>query len=148
MSNLFIRNARPLSALGDLDRMMDAVFGDLGNPHAGSRIPAVDVVEEDTRYLVNADIPGFSENEVEIKVDDQLLTISGKHAEAEETADAAKKSHWLIRERRNTSFVRSFTLPTDVEKDQIKAHVANGQLSIELPKAPKAQPRTIDIQRA
>ena len=147
MSNLFIRNARPLSALGDLDRMMDAVFGDLGNTRAGSRIPAVDVAEEDTRYVVNADIPGFAENEVEIKVDDQLLTISGKHAEAE-GSDADKKANWLIRERRNTSFVRSFTLPTDVEKDQIKAHVANGLLSIELPKAPKAQPRTIDIKRA
>ena len=148
MSNLIIRNAHPLHMMGDLDRMMDAVFGNLGSNAAASRIPAVDVHEEDNRYLVKADIPGFAESEIEIKVDEQLLTISGKHQEAAEAPEAAKKSNWLIRERHDSAFVRSFTLPRDVEKDQIKAQVAHGLLTIELPKTPKAQPRTIDIQRA
>lgn len=133
---------RPVNVLGDLDRVMDAVFGDLG--HNGSRTPAVDVTEESTRYLVHADIPGFAENEVEIKVDDQLLTISGKLSE---NAETDQKPTWLLRERRSASFARSFTLPTDVEKDQIVAKVNKGVLTIELPKSPKAQPRTIDIQR-
>ena len=144
MSNLIIRK----NVLGDLDRMMDAVFGDFSNLRSASRIPAVDVSETDTEYLVQADIPGFAENEVEIKVDDQLLTISGKHAEAESKTEAKEKAPaWLIRERRSASFVRSFTLPADVEKEQIEAKVANGVLTIHLPKSPKAQPRTIDIKR-
>ena len=133
---------RPVNVLGDLDRVMDAVFGDLS--HNNSRTPAVDVIEEATRYLVQADIPGFAENEVEIKVDDQLLTISGKLTES---AEAEQKPTWLLRERRSASFARSFTLPSDVERDQIVAKVSKGILTVELPKSPKALPRTIDIQR-
>lgn len=142
MSNLILRN----NVLGDLDRMMDAVFGDIGSTRSYSRIPAVDVVETDAGYELKADIPGFAEKDVEIKVDDQLLTISGKHEEAE-AKEGKDKSGWLMRERRSASFVRSFTLPTDVEKDHISATVSNGLLTVSLPKTPKAQPRLIDVKR-
>jgi HSP20 family protein len=140
MNNLMIRR-HPLSVMNDLDNVMDAVFGDL-SLRSANKVPAVDVVEEDTRYLLKADIPGFDEKEVEIKIDGQLLTISGKAAAATE----GKQAEWLIRERRAAAFCRSFTLPRDVDSEGIKANSAKGVLTVELPKNPKAQPRTIDIK--
>ena len=147
MSNLMIRNRHPLSMMSDLDQVMDAVFGDLAGASLGrsiSKVPAVDVTEEDNRYVLKADIPGYDEKDVEIKVDGQLLTISGKT----EAAKDEKQPGWLIRERRGTSFCRSFTLPRDVDTEAIKATSAKGVLQVELPKNPKAQPRTIDIKSA
>lgn len=144
MNNLMIRR-HPLSVMNDLDNVMDAVFGNLAGSaldRSISKVPAVDVVEEDTRYLLKADIPGFDEKDVEIKVDGQLLTISAKT----EVAADEKKPDWLIRERRAAAFCRSFTLPRDVDNDGIKASSAKGVLTVELPKNPKAQPRTIDIK--
>ncbi len=133
----------PINVLSDLDQVMDAVFSDMGNSlsRSISKVPAVDVTEEENRYLLKADIPGFDEKDVEIKVEGLLLTISGKT----EVAKDDKKPGWLIRERQSATFCRSFTLPRDVDQENIKASSAKGVLSVELPKNPKAQPRTIGI---
>ena len=147
MSNLMIRR-HPLSVMSELDNVMDAVFGDLslGNLNRGiSKVPAVDVTEEEGRYLLTADIPGFDEKDVEIKVDGQLLTISGKTEAKAESGAEDQKTGWLIRERASSSFCRGFTLPRDVDHEHIKASSAKGVLTVELPKNPKAQARTIDI---
>jgi len=144
MTNLIVRN-RPLNVLNDLDRMVDAFFGNPGLAFDRSlnRLPAIDVNEDDKQYTLVADIPGLSEKDVEIKIDDQLLTISNKQSEESES----KKEGFVIRERYARSFSRSFTLPNDVNVDGISASSAEGVLTVVLPKTPKAQAKLIDVKR-
>jgi HSP20 family protein len=144
MTNLIVRN-RPLNVLNDLDRMVDAFFGNpgLALDRGLNRLPSIDVSEDDKQYTLTADIPGLSEKDVEIKVDDQLLTISSKQAEEKEE----KKDGYLIRERRASSFSRSFTLPSDVDAETISAKSSEGVLTVTLPKQAKAQPKLIDVKR-
>ena len=142
MTNLIVRN-RPLNVLNDLDRMVDAFFGNPGLDRGLNRLPSIDVSEDDKQYTLKADIPGLSEKDVEIKVDDQLLTISSKQTEERDE----KSDGYLIRERRASSFSRSFTLPSDVDAETISAKSSEGVLTVTLPKQAKAQPKVIDVKR-
>ena len=126
--------------IGDFDRVMDSFFADA--PVWKSRTPAVDVREEEGRYVLEAELPGLSEKDVEVKVEENLLTLlSAKSEEKEE-----KRDGYLMRERCSSSFQRSFVLPKDVDKDNIHAKFKNGLLVLEMHKKPEVQPRSIQIK--
>ncbi|HUX13013.1 MAG TPA: Hsp20/alpha crystallin family protein [Spirochaetia bacterium] len=134
-----MRNGTP-SILGDFDRYFARLFDD--TPSLGSRVPAVDVQELDDRYVLEADLPGMTQKEIDVKVEDNLLTISSeKKAETEQ-----KPEGYIVRERRASSFRRSFVLPKDVDHDKIEAHFRNGILRLELHKSPEAKPRAIEVK--
>lgn len=145
MNSLILRNSnRPLSVLDQMDRILDSFFTDsTGSLHSASRHPAVDVRGDEKEYVMTVDIPGLSEKDVEIKLDDNLLTISRKAEETREESEAT----WYMRERRTLDFARSFTIPKDVDREAIGARAENGVLTITLPKSEKAKPRMIDIRR-
>ena len=88
---------------------------------------------------VEADLPGLTDKDVDVKVDGDLLTISSIKKEE-------KEKGYIIRERHDAGFSRSFTIPKDIDKDKIKAHFKNGVLSLELPKTPEAKPRSIEVK--
>jgi HSP20 family protein len=108
------------------------------------KFPRVDVREEEGKYVLEAELPGLTEKDIDVKVDGNLLTISSAKNEEKES----KKDGYLIKERKAYSFCRTFTLPEDVAKDKIEARFANGLLSLEMEKNPEAKPRQITVKTA
>ena len=134
---------RPTSILADMERALGSLFddGSLGFSGGDAR---VDVREDEGRYVLEADLPGMSEKDVEVKVENDLLTLaSKKEADREE-----KRNGYLLRERRASSFHRSFVLPSDVDREHIQARLENGLLVVELPKTEAAKPRQIEVKKA
>ena len=125
---------------GDFDRMIDRIFSD--TPIWEARVPAVDVREEKDRYVLEAELPGLTEKDIEVKVEDNLLTISSKKEEKREE----KGDEYLIRERRSSAFKRSFVLPDDVDKENIDAKFKNGILTLDMKKLASAQPKSIAVR--
>lgn len=125
---------------GDFDRMIDRIFSD--TPVWETRVPAVDVREEKDRYVLEAELPGLTEKDIEVKVEENLLTISSKKDEKREE----KRNGYLIRERRSSAFQRSFALPNDVDRENITAQFKNGILTLDMKKLASAQPKSIPVR--
>lgn len=125
---------------GDFDRMIDRIFSD--TPIWEARVPAVDVREEKDRYVLEAELPGLTEKDIEVKVEDNLLTISSNKEDKREE----KGDEYLIRERRSSAFKRSFVLPDDVDKENIDAKFKNGILTLDMKKLASAQPKSIAVR--
>jgi HSP20 family protein len=134
-----IRYTRP-NELFDWSRMLDNFFDD--TPVWNARVPSVDVRESEDGYLMEAELPGLTEEDVELKIEDNILTLSSRKAESKEE----DKNGYLIRERRSAEFCRTFVLPKDVDRENIKAEFKNGLLAVSIPKAPEAKPRKIDVK--
>jgi HSP20 family protein len=104
--------------------------------------PAVDIKEEEKSYVLEADLPGFSDKDIDIKVDGNLLTLSSKKEESKEE----KKEGFIRKERSSYSFSRSFVLPNDIASDKIEANLKDGLLIIEIPREANEQPKRIEIK--
>ena len=149
MTHLTIR--RPMRNLFNLHNQMDTVFSDLFASQEGERgmeetswMPTVDISETEDGFEIRAELPGVSENDVNVSVTDNLLTIKGeKHQEAETDG---KNYHRV--ERRYGSFQRRFTLPSEVATDDIKANYTNGVLTLSIPKPEAAKPTEVPITTA
>ena len=104
-------------------------------------MPAVDVIEEDDRYLLKADLPGVDAKDIDIVFEDNALTIKGERTENNES----EKNGYKRIERRHGSFERTFSLPDDVDADNITAKNQHGVLEVRIPKQEKAH-RKIEVQ--
>ncbi|MBQ6780806.1 MAG: Hsp20/alpha crystallin family protein [Treponema sp.] len=114
-------------------------------------MPNVDVKENENEYVLDMDLPGKTEKDVELNLKDDVLTISSQHEETkEEKSDKKDKTHgeWLIRERRNYNFTRRFTLPQDVNVEGVNASFKNGVLTVVMPRKPVSEPKKIEIKTA
>jgi HSP20 family protein len=89
----------------------------------------VDVIRGEDRLTVRADVPGMTPDEVEIKVEDGVLTVSGEHSEGHEE----EKERYVRREHRSGSFSRSMTLPDGVDPEQIETTCKDGVLEVQIP---------------
>jgi HSP20 family protein len=136
--NGLIRYTRPAD-LFDWNRMLDNFFDE---PVWNTQTPAVDVKEEEKRYLMEVELPGLTDKDIELKVEDSILTLSSKKEESKEE----KKNGYLLHERRSSQFCRTFVLPQDAERAEVKAEFRNGLLVVDIPKKPEAQPRKIDVK--
>ena len=105
-------------------------------------LPAMDIRESKDAYTVTAELPGLTKKDVEITVEDNVLTISG---ERQLEAEGENENYHRI-ERSYGSFKRSFTLPIQVIQDKVDARYQNGILTISLPKAEEAKQRKIEIK--
>ncbi len=103
--------------------------------------PPVDIAEEKDRILITAELPGFKENEIEIQTENGMLTLRGERKFEKETDGT---SYHRV-ERSYGQFVRSFSLPNNVDREKIKATFRDGLLKVDLPKREDAKPRTIKI---
>ena len=141
------------NALSDFDRYMDSFFGDnfiTPSDRIFNRLPSVDVRETEKAYVLEAELPGFDEKDIEVHVDGSNLTIESKKEveKSEESAvTTAADSNYLIRERRFSSFCRSFRLPENADPQGISASFKNGILSLEIGKRVEAQKRVIQISK-
>ena len=128
---------------------MENVFGGMG--YRSSYVPKVDVKETKDNYILDMELPGRSEKDVNIELDHNTLTISSKIEEVKDTKDSkdSKASEkWLIKERRYSSFRRSFTIPEDVNAEEVKANFKNGILSVLMPRKALPTPKKIMIDIA
>jgi HSP20 family protein len=104
-------------------------------------IPAMDVVETEDSFVLRADLPGLSEHDVNIEVEDNVLKISGERkAEHEHNG----KGYYRV-ERSWGAFSRSLTLPEGVDADAVKASFENGVLDVRIPKPEQPKPRKVQI---
>ena len=138
-----IRYNRPAD-LFDWDRVLDSFFEDV--PVWNSRKPAVDIRQGENDYVMEVELPGLTEKDIELKVEENLMTLSSKQEESKEESKEEKKDGYLLQERRKTEFKRSFVLPKEVDAEKVKAEFKNGLLVVSLPKVPKAQPKLIDVK--
>ena len=95
-------------------------------------------------YYVEADLPGFKKNEIDVTLENQTLTISAEHREETKQGDE-KKGDYLLRERRYNRFMRSFTLPPTVDDQQVQAKLNDGILTITLNKREETKPRKVQV---
>jgi len=96
--------------------------------------PAIDVVENDKHYQITVEVPGIDEKDIELKVSNGNLTITGKKDEEKKESDKG----YYVSERRYGSFLRSFQLPDGVDVDKIDANIKKGVLTVTLPKTAQA----------
>ena len=107
-------------------------------------MPAVDIFEEKERFVVRADVPGVSPADIEINMDNGILTVSGeRHDEDRSNVDGVSRY-----ERTAGRFLRRFSLPDTADADAVKARSANGILEIAIPKQPAVQARRITVEAA
>ncbi|KPK78878.1 MAG: hypothetical protein AMJ81_14660 [Phycisphaerae bacterium SM23_33] len=115
-------------------------------PLAGTRQetwwPALDIVEHDDAVVVKADLPGLKTEDIDISVQNNVLTISGEKKESKEEKG---ESYYHV-ERRFGSFHRDMTLPAGVDADKVQASYHDGVLTITLPKTEQAKPKRIQVK--
>jgi HSP20 family protein len=136
------------SALSDFDRYLESFFGDSMLAPADrifNHLPAVDVKEKEDSYLLEAELPGYDEKDIQVHVEGGNLTIESKRGEERENGKNGKDGAYLIRERRPGAFSRSFKLPENADSGQVTASFKNGILSMEIKKRGEAQKRLIRI---
>lgn len=134
------KNNRGLSLFDDF---FDSMFSSMDN--WSTRVPAVDVEENDKEYTVKAELPGFDEKDVNLTVENHVLTLSGKVDEKNEEKDKDNRKY-LVRERRVETFERSFSLPEGVDEENISAQFKNGLLTVTLPKTAEKASRKLEVK--
>lgn len=141
MNSLAFFNPRFTSDLFDV---IDRNLADLVPSQATTPVvsPKVDVRETPNAYILDMDLPGMSEKDVEINLKDRVLSIASK---MEEKKEEKKDGEWLIKERRSSCFSRRFTLPQDIDAEKVTAEFKHGVLSVDIPRKPETQAKQIAI---
>jgi HSP20 family protein len=135
----------PVREVATLQDRVNSLFqdfaGDGQTVTAAAFAPAVDVYENGEKVVLKLDIPGIKEEDLDIRVENQTLSVRGERKfESEE-----KEENFHRIERRYGSFFRSFSLPTTVDTENVQAGYKDGVLKLELKKKASAQPRQIKI---
>jgi len=112
-------------------RMFDRVFS-----------PTVDILETDDEIVVKAEMPGIDEKDIKVEMSGNMLTIKGEKKEEKNEDGANYHRH----ERSFGRFSRSFTLPSGIKEDQVKAKFKDGTLSLTVPKAESSKKKSIEIK--
>lgn len=137
---------RDRSVLGtDLDRFFDSFFQTRGGDAGGHRrwVPAMDLVETEGELVLKADLPGLSEEDVSVEVDDNVLTVSGeRRAEHERNEDGYHRI-----ERAYGHFSRSVTVAEGIDEAKVAATFNDGVLEVRIPKPEAHKPTRIEIGR-
>jgi HSP20 family protein len=137
---------------GSLQREIDRLFEDFtrGSPDVVgpaqvNLVPSIDVTESDKDIVITAEMPGLERNDVEITIDDDVLTIRGEK-KVEPTADGDKGKNYQVSERSYGVFVRVLQLPAGIDPSQVEATMSNGVLRITIPKPARSQPKKIEVK--
>lgn len=134
---------RELSSLQtEMNRLFNAAFeGQGGNGPARRWTPAMDLLETEDHFVLRADLPGVSESDVSIELEDNVLTVSGERKAEHE----AKREGFYRVERASGAFSRSLTLPKGVDPEAVTAAFDRGVLEVRVPKPEQRKPRRISI---
>jgi HSP20 family protein len=132
-----------------MNRLFDDAFRGIGRGAddditSGSWAPAVDIFEQDGNIVLKAELPGVDPKDVEVRVENNVLTLRGERRFENEV----KRESFHRIERSYGSFGRSFTLPNVIDTEKIKAEFKDGVLRMTLPKKEEAKPKQISISVA
>jgi HSP20 family protein len=130
------------SIFDELDSMISSGFDMVGR-RVGNSFPPVDIIEDKDGYRISADLPGMNKEDISINIENNLLTISG---EKKTETEKSEKDLYYHLERSFGSFSRSFTLPDNVDTQNVEANFRNGVLTMLLKKREETKPRQIAIK--
>lgn len=145
----YTRRSPFLSPWRELEEMSDRLNTLFSTPTQGEAqartvwTPSVNVEETKEELLLSAELPGMNIDDIDIEVENNVLSLRGEKKEEREEKDDRRYHLW---ERCYGTFERSFTLPRTVKADQISAHFKDGILHVHMPKAPEAKSRKISIK--
>jgi len=141
----------PFQNLASIQNRMNRIFEDaFQGPRSGAEddwalggnwAPAVDIFEQDGNIVLKAELPGVDAKDVDIRVENNILSLRG---ERKFSSDVKRESYHRV-ERAYGSFSRSFTLPSVVDTEKIKADYKDGVLQVTLPQKEEAKPKQISI---
>ena len=126
---------------------IDQFFNEFDRNFAGSRVapsfvPAVDVVEHADAYVLRAELPGLSRENITVEVKENHLVLSGK----KDATTRGEEGKYRYVEARHGAFSRSFELPRNVKADAVEASYRDGVLTLRIPKVEEARPKAIEIR--
>lgn len=142
---------RPFSEIERKNSFIDKFFNESlpilyrdFSPFAAKMVPALDIVEKEDHFLVKAEVPGFTKEQIDISVEQGILTIKGESKDEK----VEEKENYYHREISCGSFSRSVQLPGDIRNEEIKASMKDGILQVEIPRteAKKPEPMKIEVQ--
>lgn len=140
-------------AYGSLHREIDRLFEDftrgvaLGTPMTNTVLPSIDVTQTDKQIVITAELPGLERKDVDVTLEDNILTIRGeKKIEAESKDDETKNVH--VSERVYGVFYRMLELPTAIDPSTVQATMSKGVLKITIPKPARSETKKIDVKEA
>lgn len=140
------KSVSPFRDIFDLQDEVNRLFEDFFAPAAQSRafvsMPHVDISENNNQIKVKADLPGMTEKDIELTLENNILTIKGNREEEKET----KEENYYSRERVYGSFMRQIQIPKKVNPDSVKAKFKNGVLEVIMDKAEEEKSKKIAIQ--
>lgn len=142
------KNREQESMVDSLHRDISRVFDDFFSISPTSMFefdwsPTVDVVEDDTGFHVKAEVPGIDEKDLQVTLENNILTIAGE--KKVERSEKDRDSRYVLSERKFGAFRRSISLPEGIRADKINAAFKNGVLRVEIPREETARPRKINI---
>ncbi|HUN24389.1 MAG TPA: Hsp20/alpha crystallin family protein [Anaerolineales bacterium] len=135
----------PYRKIASLSNLMDRVFDDVitrtNLPWAEALGLAIDVHQTEDAYVVTADLPGWTADQIKIEVLDNVVSIRGEKVEEK----SEEKAGYLLKERRSGNFSRSFSLPKAIDSSKVQAELQNGVLSLNLPLAEEVKPKAVSV---
>jgi HSP20 family protein len=143
----YITRYEPISLLNEVNKLIEQAIRPTGKTdtsyiETSQWIPAVDIKEDKKQFYILADLPGVDKNNINISMENNILTIKGSRPEETKV----EQDSYCRTERVRGNFHRQFTLPDTADESKIEAKVKNGVLEIIIPKKEAAQPRLIKIQ--
>jgi HSP20 family protein len=140
---------RPFRELEEMERRFEDILGRPFIPAAWRRLPveergwapAIDVFEREDKFVVKAELPGMSQEDIDVSVVGDTLTIKGE----KKTESEVKEEDYYCCERSCGGFLRSIALPASVDARKIEASYEDGVLEVALPKAPEIKPKKVPI---
>jgi HSP20 family protein len=131
---------------GEIDRLFDTRLGRYGEDSSqlatSDWVPAVDIREEADRYVIHADVPGVDPKDIEVHMEDGVLSIKGER----QSESKEEREHYKRVERVRGSFFRRFSMPDTANAEAISAKSKDGVLEIVIPKQEKLQPKRIQVE--
>jgi HSP20 family protein len=142
-----ISRYEPTSILNEVNKIIEQAFRPLGKTDASTVetsqwMPAVDIREDKNQFYIVADLPGVEKKDVNISMENNLLTIKGSR----DITTEEEHANYFRTERVRGTFYRQFTLPDTADDSKIEARMQKGVLEIIIPKKESAQPRSIKIE--
>jgi HSP20 family protein len=133
----------PFRDLDLMERRMRRLFSEVPLPFVPAMTPAADVYETSSELVVELEVPGFTEKELDVEITDHTLTVKGMRSEEKEQEDRRLRLH----ERLEAAFERRFELPAETDSEQLTATYGNGVLTLHVPKTAEFKPRRIEISK-
>jgi HSP20 family protein len=139
----------PLREVDSFQREMNRLFSDFwggrseeGEPISGAWTPAVDIYEDQDHYTVSVALPGLTQKDIKVNIENNVLSISGERQLEKED----KRENYARIEQLYGSFNRTFTLPNTIDTHRVEAKMDKGVLTVTLPRREEAKPRAIEVK--